>query len=55
MKVGGKPTDIYGIGDSRVNSIIGGQANRLAKDILAMPEDIKEFNYILEIKRKNAN
>lgn len=38
MKTGGGPKDVYGTGDRRVNSIIGGQADRLAKEILKMPD-----------------
>jgi RHS repeat-associated protein len=37
MRTGGAPTDVFGIGGARENSIIGGQADRIANDILAMP------------------
>lgn len=36
MKVGGLPTDVFRYGNSRNNSIIGGQATRIAKEILNM-------------------
>lgn len=38
MRTGGGPKDVTGTGDKRVNSIIGGQASRLADDILEMPD-----------------
>lgn len=47
MRVGGLPSDVLGIGHSRENSIIGGNAIRLAEDILAMPEHVDKFRYKL--------
>ncbi len=38
MRTGGGPKDVTGTGDSRVNSIIGGQARTLADEILKMPD-----------------
>ncbi len=38
MRTGGGPKDVFGTGDKRINSIIGGQANRLAEEILNMPD-----------------
>jgi hypothetical protein len=38
MRTGGGPKDVFGTGDKRINSVLGGQANRLAEDILNMPD-----------------
>ena len=42
MKAGGKPKEVSGTGNRRNNSIIGGQANRIAKDILQMGDKTKK-------------
>jgi hypothetical protein len=44
MKTGGHPTDVSGTGDGRVNSIIGGQAGRVAGDLLKMPDNTTRIN-----------
>lgn len=33
MRTGGFPTDVARVGNKRINSILGGQANRIARDI----------------------
>jgi RHS repeat-associated protein len=38
MKVGGAPTDVHGTGNRRNNSIIGGQADRISREILNMSD-----------------
>lgn len=43
MKVGGAPTDVFGTGNRRNNSIIGGQADRIAREILNMDDDITKI------------
>lgn len=43
MRTGGKPTDVTGLGDSRNNSIVGGQADRIAKEILNMDDNTTEI------------
>ncbi|OOS07814.1 hypothetical protein B0189_02040 [Moraxella cuniculi] len=50
MRVGGLPTDVSRTGDERINSIIGGQASRIYKDILAMPDNTTKITYKLKIK-----
>lgn len=50
MRVGGLPTDVKKAGDKRVNSILGGQANRIAETILAMPDDTTKITYKLKVK-----
>ena len=53
MKVGGGPKDVFGIGSLRNNSIIGGQAKRIAKEILNMSDDItKIIGKLTLIERK---
>ncbi|MFH3350913.1 RHS repeat domain-containing protein, partial [Klebsiella aerogenes] len=43
MRVGGLPGDVNRIGLSRENSIIGGNASRIARQILDMPDDITKL------------
>ena len=50
MTTGGLPTDVDGTGNSRNNSIIGGQANRIANDILNMSDDTTIIQGILNIR-----
>ncbi|HEV2765511.1 MAG TPA: hypothetical protein VGV38_21185, partial [Pyrinomonadaceae bacterium] len=40
MRVGGGPRDIARAGDSHINSVVGGQAARLARDIMSLPDDV---------------
>ena len=49
MAVGGKPTDVSRKGIRRNNSIIGGQANKIADMILAMPNDTTQINAKLTV------
>jgi len=49
MKVGGAPTDVKGTGLSRNNSIIGGQANRIAREILNMSDNTTKIEGTLTI------
>ena len=43
MKTGGAPTDVLGIGDRRNNSIIGGQADQIAREILNMGDNVTKI------------
>jgi hypothetical protein len=43
MRLGGLPTDVFRQGDLRVNSILGGQANRLRQAILDMPDSVTQI------------
>ena len=45
MRTGGKPTDVTKVGDKCINSILGGQADRIAKDILKMPDEATKITY----------
>lgn len=49
MRVGGGPRDIIGIGGRRENSILGGQAGKIAQQILELPDNVTritaKFNY----------
>jgi len=54
MATGALPKEITGQGDQRVNSILGGQARRRAKDILAMPDDTTCIECKIEIKHRNG-
>ncbi|WP_407704083.1 polymorphic toxin type 15 domain-containing protein [Zophobihabitans entericus] len=51
MCAGRAPEDISGVGDSRTNSIIGGNSRTIADTIMALPNDskIEKFRYILKI------
>jgi hypothetical protein len=49
MRVGGLPTDVTRTGDKRINSILGGQANRLRQTILAMSDDTTKIEWKLNI------
>ena len=40
MAAGGGPRDITGVGDTRNNSVIGGQATRVGNEILGMSGDV---------------
>ncbi len=51
MRTGGKPTDVTKVGDKRINSILGGQADRIARDILKMPDETTKITYQLKLKR----
>ena len=46
-----KPTDVTKVGDKRINSILGGQADRIAKDILKMPDETTKITYQLKLKK----
>ncbi len=50
MRTGGLPTDVTRIGSRRINSILGGQANRIAKDILNMSDEVTKIHWTIEIK-----
>ncbi|MHC1748034.1 MAG: polymorphic toxin type 15 domain-containing protein [Cellulosilyticaceae bacterium] len=50
MRTGGLPTDITRIGIRRINSILGGQANRIVKDILNMSDEVTKIHWTIEIK-----
>ena len=51
MRVGGGPKDISKIpAGLRENSILGGQADKIANDILKMSDDITKIEYKLLIK-----
>lgn len=48
---GGRPKSGVGHpGDRRLNAIIGGQADRLRREILDMPNDITRIDFSFEIK-----
>lgn len=47
---GGLPKDVSGTGNRRNNSIIGGQANRIANDILNMSDDTTKIVGKLTVK-----
>ncbi|MEW6127922.1 MAG: polymorphic toxin type 15 domain-containing protein [Acidobacteriota bacterium] len=49
MATGGKPTDVTRKGKRRNNSILGGQANKIADSILAMPNDTTKIEAKLTI------
>ena len=51
MRTGGKPTDVTKVGDKRINSILGGQANRIARNILKMLDETTKITYQLKLKR----
>ena len=51
MSKGGSPTDIAGRGLLRNNSIIGGQANRIADEILKMPTGTTRIEWELVLKQ----
>ena len=50
LRTGGLPTDVFRQGNKRVNSIIGGQANRLAQDILNLPDNVTEIVFKLTLR-----
>ena len=52
MAGGGMPksgVDILNPANARFNSIIGGQMNRLRREILRMPDDIDRLDFLLEV------
>ncbi|WP_326526280.1 polymorphic toxin type 15 domain-containing protein [Dokdonella sp.] len=49
MRAGGLPTDVARTGLSRENSIIGGQAPSIARQVLSMPNDVTKLKSVLEI------
>lgn len=51
MRTGCKPTDVTTVGDKRINSILGGQADRIARDILKMLDETTKITYQLKLKR----
>ena len=51
MRTGGKPTDVTKVGDKLINSIWGGQADRIARNILKMPDETTKITYQLKLKR----
>jgi RHS repeat-associated protein len=40
MATGGLPTDVFRFGDARADFVLGGQAHRIAADILKLPENV---------------
>lgn len=50
MRTGGFPTDVTRVGSKRINSILGGQANRIARDILNMSNNVTNIHWIIESK-----
>ncbi len=51
MRTGGKPTDVTKVGDKRIKSIVGGQADKIAKDILKMPGETTKITYQLKLEK----
>lgn len=51
MRTGGKPTDVTKVGDKRINSIWGGQEDRIARDTLKMLDETIKITYQLKLKR----
>ena len=49
MRTGGDPKDVTNVGSRRNNSIIGGQANRIANDILNMSDKTTKISGILNV------
>lgn len=43
MRLGGLPTDVWRQGSLRINSILGGQANRLRQAILDLSDDVTKI------------
>ena len=54
MATGGGPKDIGGTGLRRNNSILGGQANRIADTILAMPDNVNKIDWQLVVKQASV-
>jgi RHS repeat-associated protein len=50
MAVGGGPGDVVGKGLLRNNSILGGQANRIADEILKLPSTVNRIEWELAVK-----
>jgi hypothetical protein len=50
MRTGGLATDVFRQGNKRTNSIIGGQANRIAQDILNLPDNVTQIIYKLTLR-----
>jgi hypothetical protein len=51
MATGGRPKSAVGSpADRRLNSIIGGQADRLRREILDMPDDVTRFDFNLDVR-----
>jgi hypothetical protein len=51
MATGGRPKSAVGsAADRRLNSIIGGQADRLRREILTMPDDVTRLDFNLDVK-----
>ncbi len=51
MATGGRPKSAVGLpSDERLNSIIGGQANRLRQEIVDLPDDVTELRFNLDIQ-----
>ena len=51
MRTGGKPTDVTKVGDKSIKSIVGGQADKIAKDILKMPGETTKITYQLKLEK----
>ena len=51
MRTGGLPTDVTRQGNRRINSIIGGQADKIAQAILDMSDDVTEITSNLLIRQ----
>ena len=49
MRTGGYPKDVTNVGSRRNNSIIGGQANRIANDILNMSDKTTKISGTLKV------
>ncbi|VTU02537.1 rhs repeat-associated core domain-containing protein : : PT-HINT: Toxin_43 [Gemmataceae bacterium] len=47
MRAGGLPADVFGVGSKRVNSVLGGQANKIAQAILKMKKDVTVIEYVI--------
>jgi hypothetical protein len=51
MATGGRPKSAVGRpADRRLNSIIGGQADRLRREILDMPDDVTRLDFTLDTR-----
>lgn len=44
-------TKAMNIGDKRINSILGGQADRIARNILKMPDETTKITHQLKLKK----
>ena len=51
MRTGGKPTDVTKVGDKRIKSIAGGQADRIVTNILKMSVETTKITYQLKLEK----